>query len=202
MRRRALHFAVCCGLLAVPAAQASVPTLYHPMVGLVDPGIDVPTYAAADRTLDLVLAPGTVANSTGTVCQNGNGDEVCGFYVEIEVDGDLAVDDSSFVMASLAGAQVSDHGDGRTVRIAIVTTATPLTATPTLIGTLNVQSGTSGGTVRLTKLQTVDASLDLMPGTPRDLAILPEPGVGSQLGAGALALAWLARRRARRGGVR
>ncbi|HEX5068441.1 MAG TPA: hypothetical protein VFY49_20130 [Myxococcota bacterium] len=54
----------------------------------------------------------------------------------------------------------------------------------------------------LSKLQTVDASLDLMDGGPRPLAFLPEPGSSSQLAAGALALAWLARRHARRGGVR
>jgi len=88
------------------------------------------------------------------------------------------------------------------LRIAIVTTASPLSPVPVLLGTLQVQSGTNGGAVLLSRLQTVDASLDLMNGAPRPLAFLPEPGFGSGLVASALALALLARRHARRGGVR
>jgi hypothetical protein len=38
--------------------------------------------------LDIVITPGTVPNSLGTVCVDGNGDELCAADVEIEVTGD------------------------------------------------------------------------------------------------------------------
>jgi hypothetical protein len=38
--------------------------------------------------LDILITPGTVANSVGTVCVDGNGDELCAADVEIEITGD------------------------------------------------------------------------------------------------------------------
>jgi hypothetical protein len=38
--------------------------------------------------LDIVISPGTVSNSVGTVCVDGNGDELCAADVEIEITGD------------------------------------------------------------------------------------------------------------------
>jgi hypothetical protein len=75
------RFLLCLGLLAASGAQASIPTLYHPLFGTNDPGAIVPTYPEpAARTLNLVLNPGPIGNSSGTVCES-NGDNVCGLYV-------------------------------------------------------------------------------------------------------------------------
>jgi hypothetical protein len=95
-----------------------------------------------------------------------------------------------------------ENSDILVLKIALVTTASPRPSGPSVLGTVSISSGPAGGAVQLRKLQTVDASLDLMDGGPRPLAFVPEPGFGSGLAAGAIALAWLARRRARRGGVR
>ncbi|HVH19801.1 MAG TPA: hypothetical protein VNF72_15995 [Myxococcota bacterium] len=202
MRRSFLGLAACCGLLVAAGAQASIPTLYHPQTGLVDPGAVVPSYPAAARTLNLVLHPGAIPNTSGTVCDSGNGDNACGLYVEIDVGGDLTIAGPSSFTSFISGQMSSNVVGNKKLRIAIVTTASPLSPVPVLLGTLQVQSGTNGGAVLLSRLQTVDASLDLMNGAPRPLAFLPEPGFGSGLVASALALALLARRHARRGGVR
>jgi hypothetical protein len=38
--------------------------------------------------LDIVITPGTVPNTVGTVCVDGNGDDLCAADVEIEITGD------------------------------------------------------------------------------------------------------------------
>lgn len=208
MRRSPLRYAVraagaaCLALLAASGAQASIPTLYHPKVGLADPGALVPAYPPASRTLNLVLNPGSINNSSGTICDSGNGDNVCGLYVEIDVGGDLTIASANSFTPSISGQLSANVVGNKKLRVAIVTTASPLAPAPIQLGTLQVLSGANGGAVLLTKVQTVDASLDLMSGAPHALAFLPEPGAVSQLAAGAAALALLARRHARRGGVR
>ena len=207
MRRSTLRVALpaaAAALLFASSAQASVPTLFHTDSGppFVDPGSFVPPYPpGGTRTLNLVLNPGGVANTSGTICDTGNGDNVCGVFVEIKVDGDLTVSDTGYT--SLVSGQMSKHApDPKTLRVALVTTSSPLPPGPILLGTLTVTSGPAGGTVRLSTLHTVDASLDLMSGAPRTLAYLPEPGFGLGIGAGAAALGLLGRRRSTRGGVR
>jgi hypothetical protein len=200
MRRCVLFLA----LLVASGAQASIPTLYHPLVGNSDPLGVVATYQPGPRTLNLVLHPGGIANTSGTVCDNGNGDNVCGLYVEIEVGGDLTIASaSSFTLSPTLSAQMSANVvNNKTLRLALVTTSSPLAPGPLPLGTLQIASGPGGGAVHVHKLQTVDASLDLMKGGPRPLAFIPEPAFSLQVAAGAAALAWLARSRARRGGVR
>jgi hypothetical protein len=188
--------------LALPAAgaHASTPTMFQSNGA---PFVDVvPSYPPGSRLLGLVLNPGGVNNTSGTICSNGNGDNVCGLYFEIAVDGDLTIaSESSFT--PLVSGQVSKKVIGnKTLRVAIVTTGSPLSSGAAPLGNLAITSGPIGGAVTLRKLQTVDASLDLMTGSPRALAFVPEPGACLQLGAGIGALAALARRRARRGGVR
>ena len=185
--------------LCASGARASTPTMFQ---NDAQPYVDrVPSYPPGSRTLGLVLNPGGVANTSGTICQSGNGDNVCGLYFEITVDGDLTIaSESSFT--PLVSGQISKKViGGKTLRVAIVTTGSPLQPGAAALGNLAVTSGPVGGRVTLQKLQTVDASLDLMTGSPRALAFIPEPGACLQLAAGVLALAGLARRRAR-GGVR
>src|SRR5262245_18887826 len=112
-------------------------------------------------------------------------------------------------MASLPGVQKSDHvapdpgdADILVLRIALVATSSPLPTGPTRLASVAVSSGPRGGTIEVRKLQTVDANLELKPGDLRRLAAIPEPGFGSGLAACAAALAMLACRHARRGGVR
>jgi len=186
--------------LCAPGAGASTPTMFQSNG---PPYADVvPSYPPGSRTLGLVLNPGGVANTSGTICATGNGDNVCGLYFEIAVDGDLTIaSESSFT--PLVSGQISKKVIGnKTLRVAIVTTGSPLSPAAAPLGNLAVTSGPVGGAVTLRKLQTVDASLDLMTGSPRALAFVPEPGAVLQLGAGIAALAGLARRRSRRGGVR
>ena len=186
--------------LCASGARASTPTMFQSDGA---PYVDrVPSYPAGSRTLGLVLNPGGVANTSGTICSTGNGDNVCGLYFEIAVDGDLTIASESSFTPLVSGQMSKKVIDNKTLRVAIVTTGSPLSPSAAPLGTLAITSGPVGGAVTLRKLQTVDASLDLMTGAPRALAFVPEPGACLQLGAGVAALAALAHRRARRGGAR
>jgi hypothetical protein len=198
--------------LAQAPAHASQPALFHsPGDTGQDPGTLVPPLQpGGSHTLYLYLHPGSVASSGGcnasTCGGSGTGDETCGLNFEVLVDGDLELTgfSSSFGQLSSMLDDVDDNGVDETLRVAIVTTNPPICAQQaTRLGTLTLTSGTAGGTVELKKLETADADLELKSGVaPRDLAFIPEPGAWQQLAAGAVALAALARRRARRGGVR
>jgi len=199
---RALLFAA----LAVAPAQASQPTLFHsPSDNGVDPGALVPPLQPnGTRTLYLYLRPGGVAtDNDGQLCNGGagglggNGDETCGVHFEIRVDGDLSI--LSFTPQV---GQVSSRIEpgSRTLRTALVTTAPPLSAGTTRLGTLTIQAGPVGGTAQLSKLDTVDADLDLQTGAPRTIAFVPEPAFALQLAAGICALSLLSRHRSPRRG--
>lgn len=189
------------GLLCAASAQAD-PTLFA-SIPLITPGAVVPLGLNGETTLTLVLDPGGVENSTGTLCETGNGDNVCGLFVEFKVvgDGDLTLSAAGFT--SLVPGQLSKHApNAQTLRVAIVTTGQPLSHLKLPLGTLAVTSGPRGGTLEVSALQTVDASLDLRTGAvPRAIAV-PEPGFALGLASGVTALGLLSRRRAQRGGVR
>jgi len=194
--------AQCPGTPKNPVSSGAYPTLFHTDQGppYVDHGT-VTYIQPAARTLNLVLNPGTVANTSGTICGTGNGDNVCGLMLDISVDGDLTLSETGYT--SLISGQLSKHAlTSQRLCVAIVTTGSPLPPGPTLLGTLSVGSGPHGGAVKVSALQTVDANLDLKTAAPRALAFIPEPEFGAGLAAGLLALALLERRRARQGGVR
>lgn len=206
---RAALAALAAALAAGPAS-ASIPTLFHsPSDTGQDPGALVPPLAPnGTRTLYLYLNPGNVVSAggcnPGTCGGGGLGDETCGLNFEIRADGDLDLTSFTSSFGQISSMLADENGDNRkdVLRVALVTTNPPMCAVSTRIGTLTLASGPVGGNVSLSKLQTVDASLDLQNGAPRNIGFVPEPGALLQLGVGATALAWLARMRARRGGMR
>ena len=200
-------FAACLVPMLAPAAGAvePAPTLFHIEGGgpYNNPPPSTPTYLPGNRTLNLVLSPGGVESPLTGLCQNALGDGVCGVYVEIEAIGDVTFPSNGFTQYAPGQTSSTVSPDGKWLRVAMVTTANPLDDDPSLLGTLAIQGGNGGGSVKFRKVQIVDASLDLRGGDSEGtIALIPEPGFGSGLAAGVLGLAWLARHRARRGGVR
>jgi hypothetical protein len=197
----------CLALVYASAAgaQEPPPTLAHAAGSGPYPESPPPptTYLPGDHTLNLVLYPGG-ADSPGTgLCQNALGDRVCGVFVEIEALGDVTFPSNGFTDHTSAQTSSKVSPDGKWLRLAMVTTASPLDDDASRLGTLAFHGGNGGGSVKFRKVQIVDASLDLRGGNEEGtIAVIPEPGFGSGLAAGALALAQLARLRARRGGVR
>jgi hypothetical protein len=211
MRRTTAHagswvaLALLCGGLVSGSAQASTPRLFHsPGDTGNDPGTLVPPLGPnATRVLNLWLDPGNVFSPCGpsTCGSTANGDVTCGVHFEIEVGEDLTILPlpNSLTLESQFD-QTSARIDGKKLRVAIVTTADPICAAPTRLGSLAILSGPVGGTVTLSKLETVDASLDLQTGGARDIAFIPEPSLALQLAAGVSALTLLSRQRSKRSG--
>jgi hypothetical protein len=186
-------------LAAAPAA--GMPTLYHsPGDTGVDPGAFPPTLPSGTaHTVYLYLDAGPDPTTLGTVCHaspsggGGNGDETCGLHFRIEVSGDLSILGFSPEVGSATA-----NNTGTQLTAAIVTTASPLPPGPTRFGSLQLASGSLGGTGELTLLQAVDADLELQSASSRTLFFVPEPGRALLLGAGLAGLALLHRLRARR----
>jgi len=187
----------------VASAATAAPKLYHSPG---DTGIapaDTPSLPLGGTpVLYLYLDPGSVPTSNGgTPCNGGiggmggNGDETCGVNFEVRVSGDLSI--MNFNPDSIGMEEFTLTGD--TLKVAIVTTNPHLSAVPTRVGTMQIDtSGPQGGTGNLVMLQTVDADLELKTGAPDELFTVPEPGFLSLLLPGAGLLAFLARARIRR----
>jgi hypothetical protein len=185
-------------LLALPGT-AAPPSLYHsPGDTGVDPGALVPALPnTGPRTVFLYLNPGPTATSNGgEVCDvgpgelGGDGDETCGEQFRLVVTGGLSI--VSFTPAPGVGG-IRSMSTGTAFSAAIVTPVDPIAVGPQRIGTLAISG--ANGSAQLELLETVDASLDLQTGAPRQLFFVPEPDGRLLVLAGVAGLAGLARLR-------
>ena len=169
-------------------ALAAPPTIFHSPN---DDGIFVGSPAVIEpgtsQVVHLYLQGGVNATSFGEACNDGNGEEVCGFDLLLEARSGVSF--SSFVP------------DGDTVR-----TLDPSslrfnggdfangTLGPVKLGDLVVEAQL-GGSIDLATGQTADSALGLVDLTPATLVIVPEPSRHLLLAAGITALLALYRRR-------
>ncbi len=79
---------VLASLFWASAGFAVPPTIFHsPANDGVPPTGAVVVSTGGTRTLHLFMATGTVPSSTGVVCEDGNGDEVCAIEGQIAITG-------------------------------------------------------------------------------------------------------------------
>lgn len=191
--------------------------------------VPFPTLAPANGTdpLWLALAPGPAqsALATESLCEDGAGDEICGFTVVLETEGDLFF--SSFCQTSCAAGLVH-HIDpsGRFLRINQVGLEAAGSAGPILIGDVQFStqdpSGTAPGFVFVHDTsEAVGAALQILSPRPETdpapatfcveaqtaggfnpdaplACSLPEPALGLSTALGALLLSAAGRRQGRR----
>jgi len=206
---RFLHFGVCTAIfVALLGGAASiaiaVPTLYHGPGGVsADPSTVPFVPIGSTETIHLFFNPGTnpSSNSPFDYCNGGaggtggDGDETCGVHFKIKVTGDLLI--SNF-QPSWGLSESHINASNTELSASLVTTNPVLPLGPTEIATFDLDvSGSQGGIGTVTMLQSVDADLDLLTGTTRDVFFVPEPAVALQLGCSALTLAALKRLRRR-----
>ena len=171
------------------------------------PAPELETFPA---TLHLYIDSGPLASTNANdVCEPdlGDGDELCAFEVAVTLTGGLTIE--SYTPAGsnpppaplefITGERHNAPGPGsQELRVAwLATGAGPVG--PIKIGDLVVDWDGSEGTARVGASSAgIDAGLRIQQIPPLDLIRLPEPAAAWGLAAGAVFLAWLARRR--RGG--
>jgi hypothetical protein len=130
-------------------------------------------------------------NSTvsGTVCEDGDGAELCGFDLIFEGTGGIQL--LGFVPA---GDVVYSLTSSR-LRLNSVEAVSGISG-PVAIGELQVDTaGVTEGGLYLRSSMALDASLVLEPIAPREIVTVPEPGFMLLFGSGLLGLAMLNRHR-------
>ncbi|MEZ4355739.1 MAG: thrombospondin type 3 repeat-containing protein [Myxococcota bacterium] len=194
--RTLVYLAALALVLPLRADAARPPTVYHSATGA-NSGLPATITGPTSLALHLAIGSRDSATPTETVCENGTGDEVCGFTLVLEATGDLDLLD--FCQTGCANDLVW-HLDAptRQLRINLVGTTIDRVASPFFVGDVVLGVGPGPGEIRVhTSSQAVSAAL-----TP--LAIddnaplaesLPEPATGLGLGAGLVALALAGRRR-------
>ena len=190
--------------------------------------VPFPTLAPANAgdPLYLAIAPGPADSAvpTETLCDDGSGDELCGFTLVLETEGDLYFTD--FCQTTCAPGLVHHIDDSdRVLRINQVGLEAPGSAGPILLGDVRLETRDASGTVPGFVFvddasEAVGAALQLLP--PRPLAdptpatfcaaeqtaggfnddvplacSLPEPATGVTTALGVLLLAASGRRRRR-----
>lgn len=137
---------------------------------------------------------GNALTSTGTACEDGDGDEICGWHVSLEAGPGaelLAFTPAPGTHYSLTSTALSAAG---------VDAITPATA-PVWVGDLQVQSTDpmSSSSIDATGVHVVTAGLRAEPVAHTSIATIPvpEPGVVIGLGSGIVLLGALRRSRRR-----
>jgi hypothetical protein len=197
---------LCLYLLLLPAAAAANPIVFASPDPPVDPGGPVPL-SPGQHSLILWLQTGSIESNLPNgevVCDDGNGDEVCGFQLEIETQSsfelvsfdpwtpsDLVVScppnpgacppvpsqtPTKFVINRLAASQGGDFGFVR-------------------LGTLTLDAPADGQLVVGPNSLAIGAQLQKLPVGGSPIAVLPEPGGAAMLAAGLGLLLCLSRRR-------
>ena len=185
--RRLLFWLVC---LALAGPALAVTSVYHspnddgvPGSGQIPAGGMQPVYLYVDG--------GAVASGVGSACNDGQGDEVCGY--DLEVTG---LSGLTFILfAADVGADLLVNFGAASMKVNGLDTQSP-TPGPQRIGELLVIAAV-GSELELTSGDVVGADLgsEFLPTTP--LVTVPEPGQLLLLGSGIGMLLVLARRRAR-----
>jgi hypothetical protein len=179
---------VCFGWLAGPAR--AVTSVYHSPDddGLQGSG-EIP--AGGMQPVYLYIDGGAVASEADSVCNDGQGDEVCGY--ELELTG---LNGLTFILFSAdIDADLLVNSGGSSIKMNGLDTQSP-TPGPQRIGELLVIAAV-GSELELTSGEVVGADLgsEILPTTT--LVTVPEPGELLLLASGVSLLALLARRRAR-----
>jgi hypothetical protein len=171
-------------------AKASAVTLvYHSLNddGVVGFGL-VPVGGV--QSVYLYIDGGALASGAGTACNDGTGDEVCGFTFEINAITGLTL--SSFTPD--AGANLLVNLSPTSIRINGLDTQAP-TPGPHRLGELLVNS-VAGGRADLVSGEVIGASLASETLATTTVIIVPEPGFVPLLASGTLMLVGMQRRRA------
>lgn len=170
-------------------AGAQVRVYHSPGNDGLDPGGTAPVDPSSSVTLHLYIDNPGDETLTGSVCEDGDGSELCGYDLTLEALGGIQL--TSF-------SEVADTTFSLTqarLRLNAVEAIDGVVG-PIHVGDLLINAST-GTTVNLTAGSALDASLTLVPIAPRSLISVPEPGFLTLLGGGLLALTVLGRRRRR-----
>jgi len=178
-------------LLAGPTA-AAPPALYH---SAADDGV-VPASPPVEMgvpmvSLFLYLDAGAAPTTAGTVCEDGDGDELCAWEWSLIANGDASIagfvpDPARDVVFRLQTTQIAAvGGDALAGELG-----------PVRLGTLDLTVASNAWSVTLARGSTVDASFTLAALPAGETIAAPEPS--GALFAGLLALPCLARRRFRK----
>jgi hypothetical protein len=143
------------------------------------------------RSVYLYIDGGASASPVDTACDNGPGDEVCGYTLTLTGLTGLTL--AGFTPDG--GANVLHDINALEFRVNGLDTALP-TPGPKRIGELLVNA-VAGGSLELTSGEVIGADLssEILPAG--EVVTVPEPGFWLQLASGAALLACLGRRRAR-----
>lgn len=186
--RRLLFSLVCLGWLAGPAL--AVTSVYHSPN---DDGLPGSTQipAGGAQPVYLYIDGGPVSSAVGSACNDGQGDEVCGYDLELTALNGLTL---SLFNADV-GANLLVNFSASSMKVNGLDTQSP-TPGPHRIGELLVNA-VVGGEVELTSGEVVGADLgsEILPTTT--LVTVPEPGQLLLLGSAIGLLVVLGRRRAR-----
>jgi hypothetical protein len=165
---------------------AQIVVFHSPNNDGMDPGGMVPIESAESVTLHLYIDNPGAATATGTVCEDGDGNELCGYDLTLEALGGFEF--TGFNEVANTSYSLTDHR----VRLNVVEAIDGISG-PAYIGDLIV-TAISGTTVDLSRGQALDASLSLIDIAPRSLiSLVPEAGFLPLLGSGLLLLLALGR---------
>jgi hypothetical protein len=182
-----IALALLLGVAAKPAA-AQVSLFYSPGDNGIDPGIPLTLPDGVGLSIPLYLDGGD-ASSTAQPCEQGDGEEVCGWLIRLQADGGITIQDfipdagAASEWNAEPGVLQATGGNGTTGSLG-----------PTRLGSVVIDiAGT--GNLELTSGSVARSNLTLE-SLPGRLLIVPEPGI-FHWPASLAVLASLGRRRAR-----
>jgi lysophospholipase L1-like esterase len=180
--------------LAPSLARADAPILYHSPAddGFAPSGTPIETGSPL-VTLFLYLDAGAIPTSTGTVCVDGDGDEVCAWDWMLYANGAATIDAfvpdpaQEVVFRATTGQVAAVGGD-----------AIAGQAGPVRLGSLDLSVASNDWSVTIGRGSAVDAGFGLVALSPGTIVAAPEPSGSLLLGAGFTTLLASRRRRGRR----
>jgi hypothetical protein len=182
--RISLPMAILCGFAGLALAAAS-PVVYHsPAMNGDNPGTPH-VLDELTETLELYYSPGPMVPSSGEVCLNGDGDEICGITIEIQSSGDVTLD---VFTEELSNDLVVNFFQPNSLKINRINGTTG-DAVPIRLGTLQVSVGASGGDIWVTtSSEAVGAALQDLNVLDNGTIATPEPGVVISIALGVVAI--------------
>ncbi len=173
-------------LVASSPAGAQIAVFHSPNDDGVDPGGTISIPPSASATLHLYIDnPGT-GTATGTVCEDGDGNELCGFDLTLEALGGIQF---------LTFSEVADTAHSLTstrMRLNVVEAISGVSG-PIHIGDLTIDASV-GTTVDLSGAEALDAALGSVPIADKSLISVPDAGFLPLLGSGLSMLLGIRRR--------